>query len=259
MDLVSRQRDGRVALVTLDNPEAHNALSQELVWPLVAALEAEDEDPDVSVIVVTGKGDSFCAGGDLREFNASLEKSATTLLEEGKGTARLFQVMHTMTTPVIAAVNGPALGGGMGIVCASSIAVAAGTAKFGTTEIRLGLFPLVIVPAMRRALGDRKALELALTGAVFTAEEAATMGLVTKVVDADDVLSEAMSIAHGIGSRSPLAVELGMTGFRNSLGMGTHEAIEYFNALRTSFLHSEDLREGTSAFLAKRQPKWVGR
>lgn len=259
MDLVTRQRDGRVVLITLDNPPMHNALSQDLVWPLIAALESENENPETSAIVLTGAGSSFCAGGDLREFNASLEKSATTLLEDGKGTARLFQLLHTITTPVIAAVNGPALGGGMGLACASNIAMASSTAKFGTTEVRLGLFPLVIMPALRRAVGDRKALELALTGSVIGAEEAETMGIITKVVDAADVVTEATSVAKSIASRSPLAVKLGMTAFNNTIDMAAYEAIEYFNALRVAFLHSEDLREGTDAFLSKRQPQWVGR
>lgn len=181
----------RVAHITMNGPETRNSMNEAMQNGLMHALRTAEASADVSVILLSAAGDSFCAGGDLRLFKAMRDYSATQVYAEARRSADLFQLFLALKKPVVAAVNGAAFGGGFGVVCSSAIAVASDRARFGCTEIKLGLFPLVILPAVRKVLGDRKALELSLTGDVLDAASALELGVVTKVVAHDELMNEA--------------------------------------------------------------------
>ncbi len=161
-----------IAKVTLNLPEQRNPFTKKLAEELIAAVKRADRDPDVRVIVVTGNGLAFSAGGDIGEFKQNFMKSTPELYDEGIASNELFRLGSEVRTPMIASVNGPALGGGTGFVAMCHLAIASEQAVLGLTELRLGLVPFVILPLMRRAIGDRKTLELMLTAKTLTAEEA---------------------------------------------------------------------------------------
>jgi enoyl-CoA hydratase/carnithine racemase len=159
----------------------------------------------------------------------------------------------------VAAVNGAAFGGGMGITCVAHMAIASETATFGIPEIKLGIFPLTILPIIRPVLGDRLTMDLALTGRSMDAAEAKSVGVVNRIVPAETLMDEALALAGQIASFSPLALRLGIEAMQTSTDMGFDEAMDYLNAMRTIFFSSEDLNEGARAFLEKRKPVWRGR
>jgi enoyl-CoA hydratase/carnithine racemase len=249
----------RVAHVTLNDPSRRNAMTKAMQTGLLTSLRQADADPDVSVVLLSATGETFSAGGDLRLMKTLRDRRATEIHQEARRSADLFAFLQKCTKPIVAAVNGAALGGGFGLVCASSIVIASQTATFGCTELKLGLFPLVILPAVRQALGDRKALELSLTAEVFDAEKARSLGIVNQVVAPATLAETAAAVAERISSFSPIAVRMGMKAFRDTTGLTAEAAIEHLLALRVLFCHTDDLHEGASAFLEKRQPKWVGR
>lgn len=259
MPSVLYEVEAQVALITLAEPANRNPLNTVLTAELTAALVEAQRDPGVHAILLRAQGDSFCAGGDLREFQKYRERPSPEIYEEGKGTAGLFKLLATLTKPLVGAINGAALGGGCGLACACSITIASDRAKFGTTELRLGLFPLVILPAVRGAVGDRAALEMALTGAIMDAEAARALGIVTRVVPHEQLADDSLATARRIAAHSPIAIRLGMEAFRMSTGMDTGRAIDCINALRVVVFQTEDLREGATAFLEKRAPDWSGR
>lgn len=248
-----------IAKITMNQPETRNPLSGQLVEELISAIKKADADPNIRVIVLTGAGKAFSAGGNINEFKQNAEKSAPEHYFEGKESTKLFKLGAEVSTPIIASVNGHALGGGTGLVAMSHIAIAAKEAKLGTTELRLGLVPFVIMPWVRRAVGDRKMLELMLTADPITAEEAKEIGLVHRVVDREQLEDETMKIAEKIASHSPLAVQLSLEAFFNTSQMDLMKSFDYLTNLRIVSFMSEDLYEGASAFLEKRKPVWKGK
>jgi enoyl-CoA hydratase/carnithine racemase len=247
-----------VVEITLDQPAKHNPLSDAAARELTDALERAQNDDSVRVVLLTGAGESFSAGGDIEEFSEQMERRATELFEEGKASARLFKLLAGYEKPLVGAINGSAFGGGCGLVAACDLTYASDRAQFGTTEITLGLFPMVILPALRATLGDQKTLELALTGTRIDADEAADIGLVTETVADADVLDRARETARELAGRSPLALTLGLHAFNETAGMSAERAIETLNAYRVLFYKSHDLKEGADAFLEDRDPDWKG-
>ena len=193
--LVLQEKVGRVARLTLNNPDKRNAMNYAMVSALIAALREVDADQEVRVVVIAGAGDNFSAGGDLKEFAQELKLPAFEHWKAADPWIELFQLVPAMRVPVIAAVQGYALAGGCGLVALCDLAIAADDATLGTTEIRIGLFPMIVFPALRRAVGERKALEMALTGKMYEAQESLRMGLVNQVVPHDELLETAMGLA----------------------------------------------------------------
>lgn len=249
---------GAVRRITLNRPERRNPLSYALADALCELLTATEADDKVAAVVITGSGKAFCVGGDQKDFQAGFAKTPSENYDDYPP-MKIFKTVRNYGKPLIAAVNGMAYGGGMGITCAAHIAIAADTASFGVPEIKLGIFPLTILPLIRPVLGIRKTLDLALTGRSMSSEEALATGLVSRVVPADRLQDEALQLATEIGSFSPLALRLGLKATHMSADMGVDEAIDYLNAMRTIFFGSRDLNEGATAFLEKRKPVWSGR
>lgn len=248
-----------IAKITLNIPEKRNPLTIKLTEDLMNAIKKADEDPIVRVIILTGAGDAFCAGGDLNEFKENLTKETPALFEEGLATTELFKLPAILRTPIIASVNGAALGGGAGLVAMSHLAIASEKAKLGLTELNLGLVPFVIFPWVRRAVGNRRAMEMMLTAEIIDAKKAGEDGLVHRVVPHEKLEEETLKIANRIATHSPLAVRLAMETYFNTEQMDFMKSFDYLSTLRIVSFQSEDLKEGASAFLEKRKPNWQGK
>jgi enoyl-CoA hydratase len=248
--------DGQ-ALLTIDRPESRNALSVELVAALSAALHKAQADTAVRVVVLTGAGSRvFCAGGDLgglgqEGFLAGHEarRSYGLLLEQLAGFAK----------PTVAKLNGHALGGGLGLVCACDLAVAAEHAELGTPEVDVGLFPMMVLAWLQRHLGRKRALELVLTGTRLTAAEALGWGLLNRVVPAADLDAATRGLVRTLAGKSQAVLALGKRAFRRAEGLSLEAATELLAAELSLNLTTEDAAEGVLAFLSKRPPEWKDR
>ena len=245
-----------VALVTLQRPEALNALSFALLDDLATALEALDADPGCRAIVITGSGDrAFAAGADIRELEV---QTSATLAEGGRFGA--WDRIAAVGLPIIAAVRGFALGGGCELAMACDMIVAAEDASFGQPEIRLGVMPGAGgTQRLTRAIGKARAMETILTGRTMTAGEADAHGLITRIVPAPATVDAALELAAKIAAMPPLAVRAAKAAIldadERSLGEGlARERVAFFGLFDT-----DDQAEGMAAFTQKRPPAWSGR
>lgn len=254
--LVLVERVGRVARLTLNNAGKRNAMTYAMVNALIEALREVNADPEVRVAVLAAAGDHFSAGGDLKEFADELKLPAFKHWQAADPWIDLFRLIPAMRVPVIAAVQGFALAGGCGLVALCDLAIAADDAQVGTTEINIGLFPMIIFPALRRTVGERKALEMALTGRRFNADEALRMGLVNQVVPRADLLSRATEIATEMAQKGAAALSMGKRLFYSTADMGYDEALEFARNIRVAYMLADDVAEGVDAFLNKRKPNW---
>ncbi|WP_160847406.1 enoyl-CoA hydratase/isomerase family protein [Pontibacillus yanchengensis] len=249
----------QVATITLNLPESRNPLTEQLVAELMQAIKTADADNGVHVMIVTGAGKAFSAGGNLNEFKQNMEKDVPQLYVEGKESTELFKLGATVKTPIIAAVNGAALGGGTGLVAMCHIAIASSEAKLGLTELRLGIVPFVILPWVRQAVGNRRVLEMMLKAEILSAEQAAEYNLVHEVVPPEQLEEKAWETAKTIASHSPLAVNLALDAYFTTEDMDFMKSFDYLTNLRLVSFKSDDLKEGASAFLEKRPPVWKGK
>lgn len=247
-DILETSREGRVLRVTLNRPEKRNALNAELCRVVVASLENALSAPEVGAILLCANGKHFCSGMDLSEVSAATADSISDAQE------RLFTVGAWAEKPIVAAVKGAALGGGMGLVGNCHIVVAHPEASFGLTEIRVGLWPFLVYRALSAGLGERRVLELALTGRVFGAPEAKEMGLVQEV--APDTQTRAAEIASAVSGFSPTTIRSGLRFTREVRGQDWDAAGRIARQMRDEVFASSDFREGLRAFVEKRTPRW---
>lgn len=250
--------DGAVATIWMNRPERHNAFNETLIRELTEAIETLAAKDDIRVLVLAGRGASFSAGADLgwmkRQGAASEEKNAADALAMG----RMFMTLRQAPKPVIARVQGAAIGGGMGLVAACDIAVAAPEAVFATTEVRLALIPAVISPLVAAAIGERQCRRYFLTGERISAERAQAIGLVHEVAGADGLDASIARIAADLRKGAPqalaeakaLVARVGGRPFETDLVAETAGLIAARRA-------SGEAREGLSAFLEKRKPGWI--
>ena len=250
-------QDG-VATVTLNRPEARNALNQTLVRELGEALAALGRDPGARVIVLRGAGDrAFCAGADLKGMfrGASILEAR----EQYAGLAAILEGMSRMRAPVIAQVHGYALAGGCGLAAACDVVVASEDAVFGLPEVKLGLLPLMVLAPILRAASPRRVLHMVLSGAELPAREALAIGLVTQVVPRVDLEATVQGLARTLAGYSPATLAVAKEAFYTALEIGPGRALPYLRDLLTIVARSEDAQEGIAAFLEKRPPRWTGR
>lgn len=255
---VQHPADGRdgVALVTIDRPEARNALSFALLADLAEALEALDADAACRVIVVTGSGDrAFAAGADIVEL---ADQTPERLAAEGHFAA--WDRIAAIGLPMIAAVRGYALGGGCELAMACDLIVAGDDAKFGQPEIRLGVMPGAGgTQRLTRAVGTALAMELILTGRTLDAREAKSAGLVTMVVPAAETVSAALELAATIATMPPLAVRAAKRSVLAAANLPLTEGLRQERVAFFALFGTQDQREGMAAFVAKRSPVFTGR
>jgi enoyl-CoA hydratase/carnithine racemase len=246
--LIETAHIGRVLRITLNRPEKRNALNLALCEELVRAIDSADPDPTVGAIVLNANGPAFCAGMDLKE-SVDVDPEQLAGIHE-----RLFTTIHRISTPMIAAVHGAALAGGTGLVANAHIVFATPEASFGLTEIRIGLWPVLIFRAVEHAIGERRTVELSLTGREFKAAAALDYGLVSELVE--DPLPRAMGMAQVIAGFSPIAVAQGLDFVHQIRGREWEQAGRIGREIRERLMAGEDFKEGTRAFLEKRQPSW---
>jgi enoyl-CoA hydratase len=244
-----------VALVTIDRPEARNALSFALLAELVDVLESLDRDHDCRCIVLTGAGDrAFAAGADIREL---AEQTPIRLVVDDE--FHRWERIKRVRTPIVAAVRGAALGGGCELAMTCDMIVAGEDAQFGQPEIRLGVMPGAGgTQRLTRAIGKAKAMEMVLTGRTMNAREAEARGLVTSVVPAEATLEAALDLAERVASMPPVAVVAAKEAVEHAAELSLTAGLEFERRMFFLLFASDDQREGMEAFIEKRAPSWRG-
>ena len=252
------ERDGAVLVVTINRPEKLNALNTKTVTELGHIMDEAGSDAAVRTIVLTGSGEkSFVAGADINELAV---QSPVSGREHARSGQRVFDRIERLGKPVIAAVNGFALGGGCELAMACTLRIASDTAKFGQPEINLGLIPgYAGSQRLPRLVGRGRALEMLLSGTQITAEEAHRIGLVNKVVPAATLMTEARALAATLASKAPIAVRYILEAVSGGLEMSFADAQDYEATLFGLVSTTDDMREGTRAFLEKRKAAFQGR
>lgn len=254
------ERRGAVLIVTMNRPEARNALSGEMMAIMREAWDEVDRDPDIRACILTGAGGSFCAGADLKAMTTS--HPGDSFSGGGWDLSVIAPLLkgRRLTKPLIAAVEGPAIAGGTEILQATDIRVAGESARFGVSEARWGLFPLggsaVRLP---RQIPYTVAAELLLTGRHITAPEALALGLIGHVVPDGEALTKALELAELVAANGPLAVQAILRTIRETEGMEENEAFRLEAKLGTAVFASADAKEGPRAFTEKRPPRFQGR
>lgn len=243
-------REARVLRLTLNRPEKRNALSVELCRAIVDVCEEANQNRSIGAILLDAKGDVFCAGMDLDEVLDTQAAERTAIHE------RLFTLGARLTTPLVAAIQGPALGGGVGLVANAHVVVAAQGTSFGLTEIRIGMWPFVIFRAVAAAVGERRAVELSLTGRIFSMPEALQWGLVHEAAPAFELDDRATAIATQLSESSAEAITGGLEFVRESIGKDAASAGAIARQCRAIVFASADFREGVEAFRGRRKPQW---
>ena len=241
-------REGRLLCIALNRPEKRNALNAQLCRGLVQAIEAADRDPGIGAILLSGNGKCFCAGMDLHEIAEADTDEITDVHEQ------LFTIGARLGKPLVAAVQNAALAGGTGLVANCHIVIARMDAAFGLTEIRLGLWPFMVFRSVTAAIGERRTVELALTGRIFTASEAKEMGLVHEVTEHAE--ARALEVARALAESSPTAIRTGLSFVQEVRGRDWRSAGEVARRIRDEVFESKDFQEGLQAFREKRAPRW---
>jgi methylglutaconyl-CoA hydratase len=248
-----------IARVALNRPDVHNALDDRLIADLGASLEKIALDRAVRVVMLTGQGKSFCAGGDLNWMRRTADYTHEQNLADAMSLAKLLMTLNTMPQPTLALVNGPAYGGGVGLVACCDIAIAADTAKFSLSEVRLGLIPATISPYVVRKIGESKARRYFLTAEVFEAADAEKIGLVHEVVPAAGLEDAAGWFVKRLREGGPAAQAAAKQLIARVAGAPLDEALMEDTARRIADQRATpEGKEGTEAFLAKRNPNWRG-
>ena len=241
----------------LDRPDIHNAFDDRLIADLTETLVAIGADGRVRALLLTGRGKSFSAGADLNWMRRSADYGEDENLKDARALAKLMSTLDRLPKPTIAKVNGAALGGGVGLVCCCDIAVAADHARFGTTEVKLGIMPSVIGPYVIRAIGARKARRIMLTGERFDATEALRLGLVHQVTPADALDQTVEAVIGELFGSGPEAVRATKALIRDLGGLPISADVIDETAKRIAALRATpEAKEGLGAFLEKRTPSW---
>jgi enoyl-CoA hydratase/carnithine racemase len=236
----------------LNRPEKRNALSLEMCRELADVLERAETDESIGAVLLEARGNVFCAGMDLDEALAGDAAEHAAMHE------RIFTIGARLAVPVVAAVRGPALGGGLGLVANAHIVVAAQGSSFGLTEIRLGMWPFVVYRAVAAAIGERRALELSLTGRIFGTQEALAWGLAQHVAPAFELDDRAWQVASSVAQLSRDTIRRGMTFVNETRGLDSKAAGALAARARKPVFEGADFREGVEAWRQKRPAKWNG-
>jgi methylglutaconyl-CoA hydratase len=256
--MIHQEIDPRgVATIAIDRPEVANAIDEATIASLTEAFEAASSDPAVRVVVLTGRGKAFSAGADLAWMRRASAMSHDENVADALNLAALLQTINLCAKPTVALVNGAAFGGAVGLAAACDVAIAADNASFRLSEVRLGLVPGIISPYVVAAIGAKQTRRLAVTGALFDAEEALRIGLVAQVVPAAELNQAGAKLVDALLENAPQA----MTMAKTLIGVVTNEPIDDALAhLTAQFIAAaragDEGREGVAAFLEKRLPNW---
>jgi len=249
--------DGHIATVTLNRPEQRNPLSATMLRDLAAALRWCRQETDVRVVVLTGAGRVFCAGADLSSFDGEM-----TGLERYRSRdlfVELFILMAELGKPIVGRINGHALAGGLGLACSCDILVSIDTATFGTPEINVGIWPMMIQAILSRNIPRKVLLEMEMLGDRWTAIQLQSLGVINRVVAHDQLDATVNEIAKQLARKSPIAMRLGRDSFYRQEDMDFRAALHYLHGQFLLVSQTEDSKEGIKAFFEKREPDFKGR
>lgn len=259
--VLMREDRGAVSLLTLNRPEKLNALSNDLIAALMAALDNIELDRAIRAVVITGAGRAFSAGADIAGFRPHLQagpaEAVAHFMRPGQAMTRRVE---SFPKPIIAAVNGLAFGGGCELVEATHIALAAGTASFSKAEVNIGIIPTFGgTQRLPRNVGRKPAIELILTGRVFGASEAARLGLVNRVAAGPAVLAEALAVAEDLAVKPPLTLAAALFAIHRGMDASIDDGLAIEESAFSKIVPTHDADEGVAAFVEKRRPTFLGR
>ncbi len=248
----------RIATITLDQPETRNALSDELLDDLIAAFErARDEDAVRCVVLTSSHDKMFSSGGNLAGFAADVPLAHKHAAIDRF--PRLFHLIGALGKPSLCAANGHVLAGALGVALACDLVIAREGARFGTPEINVGVFPFMIMALIYRNVGRKKTNELLLLGEQISAEEAERIGLVNRVVPADEYDAAVADWAQQLAAKSPVLMRMGKDAMSRQQDMAFDDALDYLRGQLAIAFATDDIQEGVKAFFEKRDPVWTGR
>lgn len=251
-------RNGPVATIWLNRPEIHNAFNVTLIADLKAACRSLDTDDTVRVVVLAGRGKSFCAGADLNWMQAAGEASIEENKTDARRLASMLRTLAELSKPTIARVHGPAFGGGLGLAAACDLCVAATNAVFTASEVRLGIIAATISPYVLRAIGERQAYRYLLTAERITAAQAYAIGLAHEVVDLDQIDAKIQELTYALLQGGPKALAASKALIRTVANQPVDERLVDETARRIAELRATpEGQEGLAAFLEKRPPAWI--
>jgi len=249
-------KDG-IGILTLNRPDVFNAISQELIEEIRDVLAVIDKRADIKVLIITGAGKGFQAGADIKELSAM---TPMDILRWNEGLVRVNAAIEKLRQPVIAAINGLALGGGLELAISCQIRVAVEGARLGLPEVKLGIIPGTGgTQRLPRIIGKGRAYEMLLTGDPIDAKEAYRIGLVNKVVPQGDALNAAIEIARKIAANGPVAVELCKDAVEIGMDLPLEHAVQYSQKNCVTCFSTDDMKEGTAAFIEKRKAVFKGK
>ncbi len=259
MAVVLTERRGAVQWITLNRPDKRNALNEEVVRAISAGIAQATAAGECRAIVLTGAGEqAFCAGADLQK-NVQGGAFAPDYAHPRHYIVEMFKQMQDCPLPIVARVNGAAMAGGFGLLCACDMAVAADDIRIGTPEAKVGVTPMMILPFMLRVLPPRRLQEMCVTAEPFTAAEALAWGVVNYLAPRAQLDAKVDWLLARILDKSPTAIRLGKQAFGAMRDMSLRESLEYAQAMVPVMSSTEDAREGMSAFQDKRAAQWTGR
>jgi enoyl-CoA hydratase/carnithine racemase len=256
-----REERDAVLLLTLDRPEARNCLSEDLIAALHAAIKEAGNSPSVRAVVITGAGSAFSSGHDLKELTAHRndpDRGRAYFAKIMKACSDMMLSIVRSPKPVIAAVNGIATAAGCQLVAACDLAVASTEARFATPGVNIGLFCSTPMVALSRNLSRKGAMEMLLLGDMVDAEQAKELGLVNRVVKADETVNEAVELGRRIAMKPKATLKIGKEAFYRQLEMTLEDAYAYAASVMVENMLHAEAEEGIGAFLAKRPPRWPG-
>ena len=248
--MVKSEIRNNTGLITLNYPGKRNALNPEMCSLIRLKLKEFTEDNNIKTVILTGEGTSFCAGADLSWLNKIKDYSSVKNEEDTEGVAELFLTIYDFPKPMIAAVNGPAIGGGCGLASVCDFVIAdINVSRFGYTEVKIGFIPAIVSIFLISKIGEGKAKQLLLTGEIIDSEKALQVGLVDYL--SDDVIRDSFSLAEKLNANSAYSISLTKDLIRNISDMKVHDAVNYCVGLNTISRSSEDFKIGINKFLNK--------